>query len=125
MKYCPKCGKSLPDDAAYCLVCGEDVREVTPAVVVAEKETRPRLNILAIIGAALCFTGLPGAIISRIALKNATYDKYRVPLRPAAIAGLVLGIFFTIFWIVYIACIGTALGFVITRIIRELSDRVW
>ncbi|MBO4385044.1 MAG: zinc-ribbon domain-containing protein [Clostridia bacterium] len=125
MKYCPKCGKSLPDDASFCLECGEDVRAVNPAVVVAEKETRPRLNILAIIGAALCFMGLPGAIISGIALKNATYDKYRVPLRPAAIAGLVVGIFFTIFWAVYIACVCTALGFVFTRVIQELSDHVW
>lgn len=124
MKYCPKCGGSLPDGASFCMECGEDVRTVTAEVVSDKKDTRPRLHILAIVGAALSFLGLPGAIISGIALKNATHDRFKVPLRPVAVAGLIVGICFTVFWTLYIALVGTALGVLISRMIEEMRHYV-
>lgn len=119
MKICPKCGKTLPDEAAFCMDCGADMRVETAEVVT--KDTRPRLNVMAIVGASLCFTGLPGAIISGVALKSATYDKYKVPLRPAALAGLIVGICFTVFWTLYIAFFGTMFGVLFSKIFEEIS----
>ncbi|MBO3798267.1 MAG: DUF4342 domain-containing protein [Thermoproteota archaeon] len=29
MKYCPKCGKELPDDAVFCSACGSPVGKVS------------------------------------------------------------------------------------------------
>ena len=121
MIICPKCGKESPDAASFCMECGAKLSKPETVEVLGQNGSyRPRLNVLAIVGLALSFLGLPGLIVSSIAIKNADYEHYRVPLRPLAITGIALGIFFMVFYI----CWAVGWSLIFTKIFSEISSRI-
>lgn len=131
--FCKNCGNQLPEGAAFCATCGTKVevqaapqqpayavpqQPVQPVPVVAPSRPQedPQLNdlakntlIMGIIGLALSELGLPGLIISNIALNKAAEFEHRAGSlfgkakvgRNLAKPGKIVGIVMTIFWAVY------------------------
>lgn len=149
--FCPNCGDQLVEGAAFCGNCGIKIEaqpayeapqpaysapqtsytvpQPAPVVAPARPQEDPELNELAkstmtlgIVGLALSELGLPGLIVSNIAMNKAAeferraggfYGKAKVGRRLAK-PGKIVSIVMTVFWAVYfsilfIAAIASAL----------------
>ena len=112
MSYCSKCGQWVDDNSRFCQSCGEQNPNYYAAVQPVQADyAQPAegavqapngLNVMAIVAMALSELGLPGLILSIIALKRAKSGEYRVGLKPLAVAALIVSIFFLVFWICYL-----------------------
>ena len=115
MKNCPKCGKELNDDVAFCTECGEalEVVEAAPEAPKAAPEApkaAPKKNVSKILGivgiVASLFIPLAGFIVSIIGIvlgvkeMKATGNKTGLIL---SIIGLVLSILCWIFNMIFSA----------------------
>lgn len=131
--FCSNCGTQIPEGSAFCGNCGTKVAAQAapqpapqPAYTVPQQPVQvapvnnnandPELNSLAtntmifgIIGLALSELGIPGIILSNIAMNKAAeferkagslYGKAKVGRRLAK-PGKIVGIIMTIFWAIY------------------------
>lgn len=46
MKYCPKCGKALVENSAFCLYCGEDIRNAAESPTKKRSTAKSRKKIV-------------------------------------------------------------------------------
>ena len=117
--FCKYCGAPLDNDAAFCTGCGAGVGESSrPAAQPAPAApsynlagpTPTKVMVFGIIGLALCGTGIPGIILSAIALRLANafirangsvFGQAKVG-RILGKVGLILGIVMTVFWAIYL-----------------------
>lgn len=149
--FCPNCGDQLVEGAAFCGNCGTKIEaqpayeapqpaysapqtsytvpQPAPVAAPARPQEDPELNelakstmIMGIVGLALSELGLPGLIVSNIAMNKAAeferraggfYGKAKVGRRLAK-PGKIVSIVMTVFWAVYfsilfIAAIASAL----------------
>ena len=138
--FCNHCGNQLPEGAAFCASCGAHVEAAQPvyqqpapsAPVVAPAVQRedPALEslgrttmILGIVGLALCEGGLPGWIVSNIALKKAAEYEYKAGSltgkarigRNLAKPGKIVGIIMTFFWIFFAIIYGIIYGILLSN----------
>ncbi len=113
---CQNCGANV-DGKAFCAQCGAPVAQQAPyqqvpynAIPQQQTLGNPtKVLVLGIVGLALSFMGIPGLIVSIIGLVQA--NKYIAQYgnvanqvrigRRLAIAGLIVGIVFTVIWIFY------------------------
>ena len=133
--FCNNCGNQLPEGAAFCATCG--ARTATqpapePMVAPVRQQEDPELNslakntmILGIAGLALSEMGIPGIIVSSIALNKAAeferkagklFGKARLG-RNLAKAGKIVGIVMTILWAFIILIYGVLYGILLSELL--------
>ena len=138
--FCNHCGNQLPEGAAFCASCGARVEAAqpvyqqpapsVPVVAPAVQREDPALEslgrttmILGIVGLALCEGGLPGWIVSNIALKKAAEYEYKAGSltgkarigRNLAKPGKIVGIIMTFFWIFFAIIYGIIYGILLSN----------
>ena len=109
MSYWEKCGQYVDDNTRFCQNCGAENSRYNGApaayqqpVETAQPVAQSGLNAMAIVAMALSETGIVGLIFSIIALKNAKSGNYRTPLKPLAVAALIVSIIMIVCWIIII-----------------------
>ena len=118
--FCKHCGAPIDNDSVYCTACGAGVGEtratpVTPAAPspLSYNQAGPsptKVMVFGIIGLALSSAGIPGIVLSLIALKLAgEFVHYNGSLYGQAKVGRILGkvgsivsIVMTVVWAFYI-----------------------
>ena len=139
--FCNHCGNQLPEGAAFCASCGARVEPAqpvyqqpapsVPVVAPAVQREDPELEslgrttmILGIVGLATAVSsGLPGWIVSNIALnKAAEYERKAGSLtgkakigRNLAKPGKIVGIIMTFFWIFFAIFYGIIYGILLSN----------
>ena len=118
--YCAKCGAQVAESSSFCGKCGAPVSQPTappqPAVVsppssaTAPQTPTPSTQtsgfavaslVCGIVGLLINFLSIPAIVLGAIGIaQTGKNSKYKG--RGMAVAGLVLGIFTIIFWIVII-----------------------
>ena len=118
--FCKYCGAQIDNDSAFCTSCGAGVGGTASAPVQPAQPAAPSYNpagpsptkvmVFGIIGLALSSCGLPGLILSAIALRLAgdymrlnggLYGQAKVG-RILGKVGYIVGIVMTVIWALYI-----------------------
>lgn len=123
--FCKHCGAPLDSDSTFCTRCGAGIdvsaadSYAQPVQAVPVQPVNPagpsatKVMVFGIIGLALCELGLPGVILSAIALRLANefiqwngglFGQAKVG-RILGKIGFIVGIVMTVFWLVYIVAI--------------------
>ena len=119
MKFCPKCGSAVPDEASFCPKCGTNLPDAaTPVPHTQDYQQQsaqpcpPTYLALSIIVTVLCCLpfGIVGIIKSSSVSKEYAIGNYAAAQEASkqaktwSIVGLCCGLFWVIIYIILIAC---------------------